>query len=71
LNERITGKKKRKKAKGVGGKGELDEWEDEDVEVTDAGGKAVDQVPSDVGKAGMEAEATTGDVGVDVADEIT
>ncbi len=55
----------------MGGKGELDEWEDEDVEVTDAGGKAVDQVPSDVGKAGMEAEATTGDVGVDVADEIT
>jgi len=71
LNEKIASKKKRKKAKGVGGKGGLDEWEDEDVEVTDAGGKAVDPVPSDVGKAGMEAEATTGDVGVDVADEIT
>jgi len=71
LNERITGKKKRKKAKGGGEKGELDEWEDEDMGVLDAGGKAVDPVPSDVGKAGMEAEATTGDVGVDVADEIT
>ncbi len=55
----------------MGEKGELDAWEDEDMEVTDAGGKAVDPVPSDVGKAGMEAEATTGDVGVDVADEIT